>query len=578
MGAVHGKRVVRPEPIFATSRSLEDDDDQIVVRLPKVRDPGDGAENPPEMSASNLKLRGDDIDSYLDDALDELDDGSGSGSTPQQIRRAPPPPPPPRRTMSRDSVRSGQSTGSSRPGSGVLTGGGGTPSRRYAGPSEESDRSQHRDYRALSNEKGKSLSKKEAKRAAVAYAQQSRGFHAVTTGDLNTLQHLLLDSSTELSATTRDSRGSTLLHKAAECGQVHCLQWLVLRCTPDAVHVQDADFATPAMQAIVGDHIDCVKVLVEANGGEIERSDRGISLLHHAAYYGKEECLGYLLDKWRERQNQLEELGDDHGTTPAHLAAKQGHLPCLQAMVEAQLDVTQEDVDGQTPIDWANSAGQKACAHYLLLVDSCHTLTMTVSKLQSQLMRSRDESQSLKSQLSEECRSRQLIEEELREEFEENVEEVRKEYVDMTVKLMEKLDKKTQSDEAAVEVAEKLAISEKRADRAEAEARQLAAKLEEAYEKINRLTDVIDNKLPTAAAGSRYGGAHNVLPISRMAEEVLQEQRARIRTSKSCSPIPPPRIESWERVYEVKRSLRGQSWSTGASSNTLHSSGSSLEI
>ena len=94
-------------------------------------------------------------------------------------------------------------------------------------------------------------------------------------------------------------------------------------------------------------------------------------------------------------------LADDSGVTPAHIAAQRGHLHCLQVLVEASVDVTGEDEDGQTPVDWANQADQKGCSHYLLLVDSCHTLSATVSKLQGHLGRVKEENRQLKTELSQ---------------------------------------------------------------------------------------------------------------------------------------------------------------------------------
>lgn len=69
--------------------------------------------------------------------------------------------------------------------------------------------------------------------------------------------------------------------------------------------------------------------------------------------------------------------------------------------MEANVDVTAEDEDGQTPVDWANQSDKKGCSHYLLLVDSCHTLSATVSKLQGHLGRVKEENRLLKKELSQ---------------------------------------------------------------------------------------------------------------------------------------------------------------------------------
>ena len=234
-----------------------------------------------------------------------------------------------------------------------------------------------------------------------------------------------------------------------------------------------------------------MKVLIEADGGVIARYDKGVTLLHHAAYYAQVSCVSSRDGIWlvltfyplpggvsslsvgqMEREEisggryvfgiplakvsngscllfayLITDLKDDAGATPAHIAARNGSLPCLKAMVEAQINMTQEDMNGQTPVDWANGANQKMCAHYLLLVDSCQTLSATVSKLQGQItrsvrsfvsscirlhcatFRSREENQYLKAQLTEASRSKEMMEQELREEYDESVEEVCRSHV-----------------------------------------------------------------------------------------------------------------------------------------------------
>ena len=54
----------------------------------------------------------------------------------------------------------------------------------------------------------------------------------------------------EFGPLTRDSHGSTAIHKAAEGGHVACLQWLISQTPPEALHIQDADFITPSLIAI----------------------------------------------------------------------------------------------------------------------------------------------------------------------------------------------------------------------------------------------------------------------------------------------------------------------------------------
>ena len=75
----------------------------------------------------------------------------------------------------------------------------------------------------------------------------------------------------------------------------------------------------------------------------------GETLLHHAAFHGKVHMLcprvletsltmchpqvlilEWLLDRVKNSSEKIPDVVDDSGVTPAHFAAQQGHLDCLQ--------------------------------------------------------------------------------------------------------------------------------------------------------------------------------------------------------------------------------------------------------
>ena len=83
-----------------------------------------------------------------------------------------------------------------------------------------------------------------------------------------------------------------------------------------------------------------VEMVVPDAGGE--------TLLHHAAFHGK-VCnvillysvlayalqvliLEWLLDRVKNSSDKIPDVVDDSGVTPAHFAAQQGHLDCLQVL------------------------------------------------------------------------------------------------------------------------------------------------------------------------------------------------------------------------------------------------------
>lgn len=52
----------------------------------------------------------------------------------------------------------------------------------------------------------------------------------------------------------------------------------------------------------------------------------------------------------------------DSGTTPLHLAASEGLLDCVEALVRAGADVSARDKTGNTPLDSARVGGHREVA------------------------------------------------------------------------------------------------------------------------------------------------------------------------------------------------------------------------
>ena len=81
------------------------------------------------------------------------------------------------------------------------------------------------------------------------------------------------------------------------------------------------------------------------------------------------------------------------------MAARAGHLTCLQALVEYNIDVTSKSKDGRTPADFAYETGQAGCAGYLIMVESCWLLSARVAKLHQEMKECKDENIQLKKRL-----------------------------------------------------------------------------------------------------------------------------------------------------------------------------------
>ena len=95
----------------------------------------------------------------------------------------------------------------------------------------------------------------------------------------------------------------------------------------------------------------------------------------------------------------LPDVTDLSGVTLAHIAAREGHMTCLQALVDHNIDVTSEDRDGRSPADYAYTAGQTSCGRYLVMEESCWLLSLRVAKLHRELKECKDENKELRQKL-----------------------------------------------------------------------------------------------------------------------------------------------------------------------------------
>ena len=95
----------------------------------------------------------------------------------------------------------------------------------------------------------------------------------------------------------------------------------------------------------------------------------------------------------------LADVADSAGVTLAHVAAREGHMTCLQTLVDHNIDVTTADKDGRSPADYAYAAGQTGCARYLVMEESCWLLSQRVAKLHRELKDCKEENKELKQRL-----------------------------------------------------------------------------------------------------------------------------------------------------------------------------------
>ncbi|XP_048581705.1 uncharacterized protein LOC5510029 isoform X2 [Nematostella vectensis] len=224
---------------------------------------------------------------------------------------------------------------------------------------------------------------------------------ASEAGDLITVQNAVshLGTSRECLVHTRDVTGCTPLHRAAHGGKLKCLQWLVKHAPAHALAIENSDGRTPAAMATQSGHQECLSWLLESTEARAELEKKNsFTLLHYAAQAGQQECLKYLLTALRGANRSIA-ITDSNGVTPEHLAAREGHLLCLQTLVDFNADVTVKDKDGWTAADYAFKAGHTGCAKYLAMVESCFVLSERVGVLTRELNSCRQENAELRRRL-----------------------------------------------------------------------------------------------------------------------------------------------------------------------------------
>ncbi len=87
--------------------------------------------------------------------------------------------------------------------------------------------------------------------------------------------------------------------------------------------------------------------------------------LHHVAYYGHYESLQILIATAQQWNINLRSKSSQGGT-PLHLAAMQGHLQCVQLLLDNKADINAQNDNNDTPLHLAVYRGQLACVQILV--------------------------------------------------------------------------------------------------------------------------------------------------------------------------------------------------------------------
>ena len=236
-------------------------------------------------------------------------------------------------------------------------------------------------------------------------SRRKKFIKSVLTEDTHQMKVLL--SKHDLT-TIRDKHKNTLMHIACGFGRLKSVQTLMKLC-PRLVELADEKGHTPIDIAIKHGQIEVIKWLftktnlvqsgLEANFKSKSSSNQR-SYLHFAAKHGENEILRYILSEMY-KSNLSVDVQDLNGNTAAHLAAKYNHLKCLQTLVEFNCDITIVNHNGHTPCFIAEYHRHQECVHYLMIVETCITLSIKVVKLGRKLREARGSNEVLRAQMDE---------------------------------------------------------------------------------------------------------------------------------------------------------------------------------
>lgn len=198
---------------------------------------------------------------------------------------------------------------------------------------------------------------------------------------------LLLSNNAEVK--TRDVNGKTVLHLAAACGHLNCLQLIMEYMETTDVLSKDKQDCTVLHWACYHGSSNNLKIVIKLiliiqdtsivwsfyYPRIFSRSWRGILILLCIAlgkfycfaewtnynwfnsFSGSHACLEHLLTTFG---NQIVHLKDEKQRTPLHIAALHGHVECAQLLLKHGADPQVADEEGRTPLIAAAQYGQSS--------------------------------------------------------------------------------------------------------------------------------------------------------------------------------------------------------------------------
>eukprot|EP00035_Acanthoeca_spectabilis_P006084 m.120374 g.120374 ORF g.120374 m.120374 type:complete len:707 (-) comp13342_c0_seq2:2644-4764(-) len=179
-------------------------------------------------------------------------------------------------------------------------------------------------------------------------------YGAAAEGDFSLLQQAL---AVQQIPTAVDESGKSVLHWAAESGNVAMVQWLLQHGAPVSARDPTSSGASPLHTAAVNGHYKVVQALVDEGKAEVmAKDDEGQTALHRACAAASIPCAALLLSLGAHV-----DAVDDFGMTPLACVfaereasdAQTGQL--VHLLVEMGASINRADADGNTPLHHASA-------------------------------------------------------------------------------------------------------------------------------------------------------------------------------------------------------------------------------
>lgn len=179
------------------------------------------------------------------------------------------------------------------------------------------------------------------------------------------LLELLMQSGADINE--KCGGGCAPINFAAENGYVKILQALVSHKDCN-IEIMDNNGDTPLGNAVIGDQLDCVKMLLAKRANALCKDKYGNSLLNHAAREGSIKSMEEILSCAFRVIN----TPNNNGFAPLHAAIKAGHIGCAELLIKAKatVDVRTTNV-GDTPLHYAASTNRVDGIELLIKHGAC---------------------------------------------------------------------------------------------------------------------------------------------------------------------------------------------------------------